>query len=122
MADNKEYISTTSDDGSVNISAEVVGIIALEAMGEVEGFGGTFNTLGKDIADLIGIKGVSRGIRMTAADDGIIIDTFVMVKYGYAVADVAKQIQKAVSKAVTDMTGAKVAAVNVNVSGVTFAK
>ena len=54
MAEGKEYISRVSEDGSVNISEDVISIIALEAMREVEGFGSIANPLGKDIAELIG--------------------------------------------------------------------
>ncbi len=32
MADGKEYISKTGEDGSVNISEDVISIIAMEAM------------------------------------------------------------------------------------------
>ena len=118
MAESREYIIGTSADGSVNISEEVIGIISLEAMSDVEGFGGTVNMFG--IADLIGKKSASKGIRVTSDENGIIIDAFVSVKYGYPVADVARGIQDAVFKAVSDMTGAAVSAVNVNVSGIQF--
>ncbi|MCR4771823.1 MAG: Asp23/Gls24 family envelope stress response protein [Oscillospiraceae bacterium] len=121
MAESKEYITGTSADGSVNISEEVIGIIALEAMSEVEGFGGTVNILG-NIAELIGKRSASRGIRVTSDENGIIIDAFVSVRYGYPVADVARSIQDAVFKAVSDMTGTAVSAVNVNVSGIQFDK
>ncbi|MBO4330932.1 MAG: Asp23/Gls24 family envelope stress response protein [Oscillospiraceae bacterium] len=119
MAESREYIIGTSADGSVNISEEVVAVIAIEAMSEVEGFGGTVNALG-NIAELIGKKSASKGIRVTSDENGIIIDAFVSVKYGHSVADVARSIQSAVFKAVSDMTGAAVSAVNVNVSGIQF--
>lgn len=119
MSDSREYISTASTDGSVNISEEVIGVIALEAMSEVDGYGAAVNTLG-NIAELIGKKPSPRGVKVTSDENGMVIDTFVTVKYGYPVNEVAQKIQSAVFKAVSDMTGAAVAAVNVNVSGIQF--
>ena len=40
MAESKDYIISSTEDGSVNISEDVIAIIAWEAMREVEGFGG----------------------------------------------------------------------------------
>ena len=40
MAESKDYIMSSTEDGSVNISEDVIAIIAWEAMREVEGFGG----------------------------------------------------------------------------------
>ena len=50
------------------------------------------------------------------------IDAYIAVKYGYAIHEVALQVQTAIADAVTDMTGLPVAAVNVHVSGVVFEK
>lgn len=122
MAEGKEYIARETADGSLNISEDVIGIIAHEAMREVEGFGGVSNTLGKDIAELIGKKSAFRGITVSARDEGLTIDAFVSVKYGYAVTKVAAGIQEAIAKAVSDMTGVEVKAVNVHVGGIAFEK
>ncbi len=62
MADGKEYISKVSEEGSVNISEDVISIIALEAMREVEGYGSISNPLSKDLAELIGKKSAARGV------------------------------------------------------------
>ena len=65
MAEGKEYISKTGEDGSVNISEDVISIIALEAMREVEGFGTISNPLSKDLAELIGKKSAARDVRIS---------------------------------------------------------
>jgi uncharacterized alkaline shock family protein YloU len=120
MSENKEYISRIDSEGSINISEEVIGIIALEAMAEVEGFGGASTTLGKDIAELLGKKNAFRGIRVTLDEGDIIIDAFINVKYGHSVTKTAKETQEAIAKAVGDMTGVPVRAVNVHVNGIVF--
>ena len=45
---------------------------------------------------------------------------FVVVRYGCAISDVAKKVQKNVHTALEGMTGFKVAAVNVHVGGISF--
>ena len=122
MAEGKEYISRVSEDGSVNISEDVVSIIALEAMREVEGFGGVSNPLSKDLAELIGKKSAARGVSVVPEDGSVSIDVFVSVKYGCSVTVVSRSIQEAIRKSVEDMTGIPVKAVNVHVGGIAFEK
>ena len=122
MAENKDYITRQDEQGSINISEEVIGIIAVEAIGQVEGVGGIANTLSKDIAEFLGKKSAVKGVRIHVDNTDIRIDAYIAVKYGYAIHEVALQVQTAIADAVTDMTGLPVAAVNVHVSGVVFEK
>ena len=114
MGDNKEYISKIEPEGSINISEDVLSVIAVEAIKEVEGVGGAGAALGK--------KGTGRSVRVSVVEETVTVDVTVLVKYGYAVNEVARQLQNAVSKAIGDMTGLSVAAVNVTVGGVLFDK
>lgn len=122
MADNKDYIITTTEDGSVNISEDVISIIAWEAMHEVEGFGGPSAGIPGDLAELIGRKNASRGVRVSSEAQSVTVDVYVTVRFGYSVTKVSRDIQEAISKAVQDMTGVAVSAVNVNVTGIAFEK
>ena len=122
MAENREFIIHNTEDGSVSISEDVIAIIACEAMREVEGFGGASASLSGELQELIGRRNTSRGVRVTGGEAGVTIDTFVSVRAGSSVTNTARAIQDAVCKAVQDMTGIEVAAVNVNVSGITFEK
>ena len=54
MAESKDYIISSTEDGSVNISEDVITIIAWEAMREVDGFGGPAAGIPGDLAELIG--------------------------------------------------------------------
>jgi uncharacterized alkaline shock family protein YloU len=53
-------------------------------------------------------------------EDGAVVDLYVMIRYGYAIPEVADKLQSAVSGAVESMTGFEVKAVNVHVGGVCF--
>ena len=122
MAESKDYIITSTGDGSVNITEDVIAIIAWEAMREVEGFGGPAAGIPGDLAELIGRRTASRGVRVTTEEKSVSVDVYITVRFGYSVTKVSRGIQEAISKAVQDMTGAAVSAVNVNVTGIAFEK
>ena len=52
--------------------------------------------------------------------DGIVVNLFIVVRYGSAIGDVAKRAQQVVRTALEGMTGFKVTAVNVHVGGIGF--
>lgn len=120
MADNKEYISRIEEEGSINISEDVLSILAVEAIKEVEGVGGIGNASGGK--DILGKKNPFRGIKVAVEGEEVSVDAYIAVIYGNAVNEVAKQVQVSVKKAIGDMTGLDVVAVNVHVSGVVFDK
>lgn len=119
MADN--YISTETEKGRINISEDVIAVMVGAAITEVEGVDGLANTVGNDIMDLIGKKNLAKGVKITIADDHVIIDVLILVAFGCVVTDVAAKVQNAVSNAIEAMTGLS-PVVNVHVSGVSFPK
>jgi len=119
MADN--YISTETEKGKINISEDVIAVMVGAAITEVEGVDGLANTVGNDIMDMIGKKNLAKGVKITLADDHMLIDVLILVAFGCVVTDVAAKVQNAVSNAIEAMTGLS-PVVNVHVSGVSFPK
>ena len=70
----------------------------------------------------MGIKNLSRGIRLKMVDDTVFIQITVNIMYGYSIPDISRNIQEKVSQAIENMTGLSVAEVNVIVSDVTVSK
>ena len=121
MADGKEYLSRPDELGNVHISEEVLAVIAAAAALEVEEVSSLSANLGTDIAELLGgKKNLSKGIHITVLEESVRIDVSVLVKYGYTVIDVAKEVQNAVYNAIENTSGLAVEGVNVHVAGVTF--
>lgn len=119
MAENKQYITQTQDNGSVMISEDVIATIVEQAIGDVEGIVSLSVKPGADIAELIGKKGWGKGIKVIIGEDnGLDIDCNVVIGYGQSVVAVAKSVQEAVSGALESMTGIHVSSVNVNVCGI----
>ena len=120
MGENREYLTQNENDGSINISEDVVVAIASEAIGEIEGVGGMMTSMTEQLTEQFMGKKPARGIRMEVADGEITLDLYLMVKYGYAIPELAAKIQEAVMGAVASMTGFPVKAVNVHVGGISF--
>ena len=119
MAENKQYIIQTEENGAVMISEDVIAAIVENAVGEVEGIAFLNTKPGSDIADLIGKKNWGKGIKiLIGEDESVSIDCNVSVYYGQSVVDAAKSAQDAISTAVESMACVKVSAVNVNVCGI----
>ncbi len=119
MAENKEYISKIEAEGSINISEDVLSILAVEAIKEVEGVSISNVYSSKDI---LSKKNPFKGVKVSVEDDNVTVEAYIHVAYGKPVNESAKQVQLSVAKAIGDMTGLTVVAVNVHVSGVVFEK
>lgn len=125
MAESKEYMTLPEENGSVNISEEVIAAIAVGAVREVEGVSGMMTGLGSSVTDLMtnkksAHKGV-KGVKIDMTGTALVLDLYVLMQYGYAIPEVAENAQKAVISAIEAMTGCTVEAVNIHVDGVTLA-
>ena len=119
MAESKQYITQMQDNGSVQISEDVIAAIVSHAACEVEGVVGINAKPGADIAELIGKKNWGRGLKVTIQEDNaVIVDCNLTVNYGQNVVDVAKSAQTAITNALESMSGIQIAAVNVNICGI----
>ena len=106
--------------GSIRIADEVISVIAGLAATEVEGVASMSGTIAGGIAEALGMRSLSKGIKVEAGLEETSIDIFIIVRYGARIPDVAWEIQENVKKAVENMTGLRVLQVNVHVQGVSF--
>lgn len=106
--------------GSIRISEDVVKIIAGLAATEVAGVAGMSGGIAGGIAEKLGRKNLSKGVKADVGEKEAAIDIFVIIDYGAQIQEVASKIQSNVKNAVESMTGLKVLEVNVNVQGVSF--
>ena len=116
MGESKEYMTLPEENGSINISEEVIAAIAVGAVRDVEGVSGMVTAMGGSVTDLVhNKKNAQKGAK------GVKIDIYLTVEYGHPIPTVAENAQKAVIGAVEAMTGCSVEAVNIHVGGVTLA-
>ncbi len=121
MADSKQYITQSQENGSVQISEDVIASIVAVAVGEIEGVAGFSAKLGSDIAEMLGKKNWGKGVKLTITEhDELYIECNIIAIYGFSVVQVAKAVQDGVVAAVESMTGMRVSGVNVNVCGISL--
>ena len=120
MGESKGYIRSIDEKGSINISEDVVAVIAATASVEAEGVHGLFFAHGKELSNMLSKKGVSRGVRLSIDDEDITIDVYIIVEIGNSVSEVGAEVQRAVMSAVEAAVGVSVSAVNVHICGISL--
>lgn len=106
--------------GSVKISNDVVAIIAGVAATEIEGVAGMSGGITGGITEMLGMKNLSKGVKVEVGNEEAAIDLFIVVEYGSKIADLGEKVQKNVKSTVETMTGLNVVEVNINIQGVNF--
>lgn len=108
----------TENEG-IQISSDVVAVIAGVAVSEVQGVSGMSGGFAGGITEVLsGKKNLAKGIKVDIDENTAKIDVNIIVEYGSRIPDVAFEIQNRVKKSVENMTGLKVEEVNVHVQGV----
>lgn len=119
MAENKQYVTQTRDNGNIMISENVIATIVSHAIQEIEGVAGMSVKPGTDIMDLIGKKSSAKGMKIVIGEeDELYIDCNINIFYGQSIVTVAQAVQEVVTGALQSTGNFKVAAVNVNVCGI----
>ena len=108
-----------SENDGIQISSDVVAVIAGVAVSEVQGVAGMAGGFAGGISEVFsGKKNLAKGIKADINDGKAKLDVNIIVEYGSRIPDVAFEIQNRVKKAVENMTGLVVEEVNVHVQGV----
>ena len=110
--------SAVNEIGAIKITDEVVAIIAGIAATDVPGVAGMSGGIAGGIAEALGRKNLSKGVKVEAGEKEAAIDLYIIVEYGFRIPDVAWSIQEKVKKAVETMTGLNVIEVNIHIQGV----
>ena len=116
----EEEIVLSEGENNIEISDDVVAVIAGMAASEVSGVAEMAGGFAGGISEVLsGKKNLAKGIKVEILDNKESrIDVNIIVEYGARIPDVAFEIQKRVKKSVENMTGLSVLEVNVHVQGV----
>ena len=119
----EDILNNENDEyGSVKISNDVVAIIAGVAATEVDGVAGMSGGITGGITEMLGMKNLSKGVKVEVGEEETAIDIFIIVEYGTKIGEVGIKVQKNVKDTVETMTGVNVIEVNVNIQGVNLLK
>ena len=118
-----DFLSTehaATELGTIQIAPEVLEIIAGLSTIEVEGVIGMSGGLAGGIAEMLGRKQLTKGVKVQLSGTGTIIDLSIILEYGYRIPDISAKIQQNVKQAVQTMTGIEVVEVNLHIHDVRF--
>lgn len=106
--------------GTIQIAPEVIEVIAGLATVEVSGVAGMSGGFAGGIAELLGRKNLSKGVKVEVGQREAAVDVSIIVEYGNRIPDIASEIQQSVKRSIEIMTGLTVVEVNVHIHDVHF--
>ena len=119
MEDRNTHILYEKDNiGEVQIADEVVAIIAGLAATEVEGVDSMAGNITNELVGKLGMKNLSKGVKVTVTEEHVSVDLSLNMKYGYSIPAVSEKVQDKVKTAIENMTGLTVLEVNIKIAGV----
>lgn len=117
-----KFMDNASEHGTVKISTDVVAIIAGVAATEIAGVTGMSGGITGGITEMLGMKNLSKGVKVEMGEHETAIDLFIIVDYGANITEVGQLVQENVKASVESMTGLNVIEVNVSIQGVNIPK
>ncbi len=115
---NEYRIQLEDERGEVIVADEVIAVIAGLAAMEIDGVASMVGNTTRELISKIGIKTLSKGVTVDVLDDVVTVLIALNLKYGYNVMEVSAKVQDKVKVAIENMTGLKVADVNIRVAGI----
>ena len=107
--------------GKINISEEVISVVAGVASSEVQGVAGMCNPMG-GLSDFFCKKNYSKGVKAVIEENDVKISVSIIVNHGCNIPGVAAEVQEKVKREVETMTSLNVTAVDVYVNSIALPK
>ncbi|KRT36126.1 Asp23/Gls24 family envelope stress response protein [Acetomicrobium hydrogeniformans] len=121
-AQEEPVLEEAQPQGEVVIAEEVISQMAIEALKSVPGVLPASSGL---VANLRLGRRPTSGVKITIEEgtpNEVVVDTYISVKYGLRIPDIAWDVQEAIKNQIENYTGYIVKAVNVHVQGIHFAE
>lgn len=104
--------------GEIIIADEVIAIITGLASMEIEGVASMAGDATRELISKLGIKSLSKGVKVEVLENVVSVEAAVNLKYGYNIKEVSAKVQERIKVAIENMTGLQVADVNIRVAGI----
>ena len=114
-----ENVLNSDKKGEIKVSTEVISVISGMAVNDIEGVASLIEDADSTVYSK---KMLSRGISIETKNDEMTVAINVIVKSGYDMNEVAREVQLKVKDALENMLGFRVKSVNVVVAGVDFSE
>lgn len=117
--DNRSNYVLREDEkaGNIYLAEDVVATIAgLAAVRDVEGVSAVGDPTRKNLASH-NVKKAARGVKIEINDGIVEVDLSLAIAYGYNIPETCRKVQQKVQTNIENMTGLKVASVNLRIAG-----
>lgn len=122
MAEDRKAVKIKeSEMGEVKVADEVIAIIAGLAATEVPGVSSMAGNITNELVSKLGMKNLSKGVRIEMTDDSVEVYLALNIAYGYNIPEVSAKVQERVKSAIENMTGLTISVVNVKIATVDMA-
>ena len=106
------------DRGTTYSIHENVNIGEVKVADEVEGVDSLGGNITNEIVSKLGMKNLSKGVKVTVEESSVLVDITLNLKYGTQIPAVSAKVQDKVKSAIETMTGLSVTEVNIKVASV----
>ncbi len=108
--------------GTVQIADDVVAMVAGIAAAEIDGVSAMAGNITNELMSKVGVKKLTKGVRVEVIGKKVVVDLAIMMKYGYNIPATCQKVQNKVKSAIENMTGLTVEYVNVRVASIQMQK
>ena len=108
-------LQDNEDCGTVQIADDVVAMVAGIAATEIDGVSAMAGNITNELMSKVGMKKLTRGVRVEVIGKKVVVDLALSMKYGYNIPATCQKVQAKVKNAIENMTGLHVEYVNVRI-------
>lgn len=119
---NTYNIKESGAMGDIQIADDVIAAIAALAATEVDGVAKMYGNITNELVSKVGVKKLSKGVKVLVTPDDVKVDISLELKYGYNIMNVSTKVQEKVKSAIETMTGLTVSMVRVRIANVAVDK
>ena len=112
---------TVKNKGKVTCNKNILLSIINLATKEIAGVSSLCDNFGSGIKKLFS-NNYTNGVKIEYTNNGINIDVFVNILYGYSVPDIAYKVQENIKNGISSMLDVKISSINVHVQNVDFSE
>lgn len=107
----------SKEGDTIRIASDVIAMITGIVSSDVEGIAGMSGGIVDGIAEKLGRRDLTKGIKVKVDEDKVTIDLNVIAEYGKSIVESTSSLKNNIRGSVEKTTGLKVVSININVLG-----
>lgn len=113
--------TSQSNKGKITCNRSILLSIINLATKEIDGVSSLCDNFGGVLKKWFSDK-YYEGVKIDVTEKGILVDVYIIIKFGYTVSDVAYRVQENIKNGISSMMDIQIKQINVHILGVDFPK